>query len=92
VLHLGPGIGIEKINPIDHGIGQPIENLRGVIIVNTDVGTGIGLQRRQHLCHRIDERLDANEPGPGRRAGTMQQMLATAEANFEAHLVHRPGP
>jgi hypothetical protein len=38
VLLLGPGIGIEQVDPIETGIGQPVENLRGVVVIKADVG------------------------------------------------------
>jgi hypothetical protein len=38
VLLLRPWIRIEKVDAVEAGVGQPVEQLRGIVIVEADIG------------------------------------------------------
>jgi hypothetical protein len=42
VLLLGPGIGIEQVDAIETGIGKPVQNLGGVVVIKADVVQAFG--------------------------------------------------
>ena len=56
-----------------------------------DIGEPLRLDRGQRLRHAVDERLDADEAGARLLLGFGDQMLAAAEADFQAHLIDRDG-
>ena len=73
---------------VDRGIGQPVEHLHRVVVMQPDIADARRFDARQQLRHRIDEGLDADEAGAGMGPGPVDQVLAAAEADFEPDRGH----
>ena len=57
--------------------------------MQADIGEPCALDRGERLGHAVDERLDADEAGARIALGLRDQMLAAAEADFEADVIDR---
>ena len=83
-----PWIGIEQIDARKGGIGQPIEQFAGVAEIEADVRQFVLVNRGQRLGDGIDESIRADEAGARMGLRLSDQMLGTAEADFQPQIIH----
>jgi hypothetical protein len=83
-----PRVGIEQVSPDHARFRKPIEEEGRVLVVEADIGKTALVDPGQGLGHAVQEGLDADKPGFGVFLGFSKEMLAAAEADFQADLAH----
>ncbi len=69
--------------PASDEFGQPIEQLRRVVVENPEIGERFFRKRSRHLRHRIDEGLDTDETDIRTTGCLVTQMFAATEADLQ---------
>src|SRR5262249_57799880 len=85
---LVPGVGIEQVDAGERTRRQPIQHGGNIAEVQPDVAELLGFDGRQRARHSIEECLDPHETDPRLALGGRDQMLAAAETDLEADIVH----
>ena len=88
MARLGPGVGVEQIGKAERAVGNALQHLQRVAMMDADVAQRqlramIAGDMNQRLRDPIDKGLGANEAMIGQHVGAARHMLAAAETNFE---------
>src|SRR4051794_18352134 len=84
---LRPRIGIEQIETREARVGQPVEHVRGIAVVQPDVGEPALVDGGKRFRHPVDKRLYADEAGARIEFRLRNEVFTTAKAALPADLV-----
>ena len=84
-----PGVGIEKIDPVQRGIGQLTQKLNRIIVMQADIIETGAPDGRHQFGQPIDKGLASEMANLGMGLGIAQQMLAAAKADFQPIILIR---
>ena len=83
MARLGPGVGVEQEHPVEAGIGQPVEHIERVAIVQADIAQPAIAHFEQRADNAIDKGFGADDPDTGVGRCLRRHMFAAAKADFE---------
>src|SRR5689334_4205709 len=83
MARLGPGIGMEQIDPLEAGIGQPFQHVDHIAHVQPYVRQSLAFDMAERADHAIEEGLAADEAMARSRRRLEGKMLTFAEADLQ---------
>ena len=91
VTCLGPGIGKQHEHPPETRIGQGVNDLTSIVLIDPDIVQVSRGNFRQQFRHSGDIRLGANDPDFGIAIRLRGQMFTAAKPDFQPHIAHLRG-
>src|SRR3546814_13296157 len=83
MTRLGPGVGMEYIDKAERPVGHTGQDVQGITHVQADVRQESIADMLQRADHAVQKRLAADKAMIRKQVGTISEMLAGPEAEFE---------
>ena len=83
MARLGPGVGVEQEHPVETGIGQPVEHIERIAIVEADIGQPAIADFEQRADDAIDEGFGADDADMRVGRCLRRHVFTPAKADFE---------